>query len=102
MLRTIGLFMAIVTGSIEAPEVAAAEPPRREPTADFFVSPRGNDAWSGTLADPVAGNGPFATIARARDAVRKTRKPGRAIRVVLRSGTYYLDNTLELGPEDSG
>jgi hypothetical protein len=53
----------------------------------------------------VAGNGPFATIARARDAVRalrKARKPDQAIQVVLRGGTYHLDTTLELGPEDSG
>jgi hypothetical protein len=106
MTRTIGLFMAIVAASVEPVRPAeTAEPPRREPTADFFVSPRGNDAWSGTLADPVANDGPFATIARARDAVRvlrKARKPDQAIQVALRGGTYHLDTTLELGPEDSG
>ena len=40
--------------------------------ADFFVSPTGNDLWSGTLAVPNAGktDGPFATLERAQKAVR--------------------------------
>jgi len=40
--------------------------------ADFYISPAGNDGWSGRLAEPNAArsDGPFATIARARDAVR--------------------------------
>src|SRR6188508_2032838 len=106
MTRTICLFMAIVAASVEPVRPAeTAKLPRPERPPDFFVSPHGNDAWSGTLADPVANEGPFATIARARDAVRamrKTRNPSLATRVVLRGGTYYLDTTLELGPEDSG
>src|SRR5580765_277746 len=33
-------------------------------TADFYVSPDGDDTWSGTLAEPNPGksDGPFATI----------------------------------------
>ena len=40
--------------------------------ADFYVATDGNDAWSGTLASPNAekSDGPFATLQRARDAVR--------------------------------
>jgi len=74
-------------------------------TADFFVSPRGRDTGSGKLADPGENDGPFATISRARDAVRvlfQTRKEPQPVRVVLRGGTYYLDSPLEFGPEDSG
>ncbi len=39
-----------------------------EPAADFFVSPRGNDQWSGRLADPKpdGGDGPLATLRRRR------------------------------------
>ena len=77
----------------------------RPATADFFVSPKGDDRWSGRLADPGDGDGPFATIARAREAVRalrKSQKEPRTVRVVLRGGTYYLDQPLEFGPEDSG
>jgi len=82
----------------QAPTATAA-------TADFFVSPKGNDRWSGRLADPGENDGPFATVARAREAVRawlRTQKEPRPVRVVLRGGTYYLDQPLEFGPEDSG
>ena len=45
----------------------------RAARADFFVSPKGNDHWSGTLAAPNATStdGPFATINRAKRAVRE-------------------------------
>ncbi len=73
--------------------------------ADFFVSPDGNDSWSGTLAEPAPGgsDGPFATLAGARDAVRE-RLPGteRDITVMLRGGRYYHAETVHFGPEDSG
>src|SRR5690349_6532311 len=73
--------------------------------ASFFVSPRGKDAWSGKLADPGAADGPFATIGRAREAVRahlRTLDRPRPVYVVLRAGTYDLDAPLKFGPEDSG
>jgi parallel beta-helix repeat protein len=73
----------------------------------IYVSPDGNDAWSGKLAAPSAAkiDGPLATPAAARDAVRKLRaagslKGGATIR--LRFGTYYLAEPLILTPEDSG
>jgi hypothetical protein len=74
-------------------------------TADFFVSPSGNDTWSGQRAKPGASDGPFATLRRARDAVRvllKSRTERQSVRVLLRGGTYYLDAAVEFGPEDSG
>jgi hypothetical protein len=73
--------------------------------AGFFVSPRGKDTWSGKPSEPGEYDGPFATVARAREAVRallKTQQEPRRVRVVLRGGTYYLDSPLEFGPEDSG
>jgi len=72
---------------------------------DFYVSPRGNDQWSGHLAEPQTNDGPFATPARAAQAVRTLRKDlkeVRAVRIVFRGGTYYLDQPLEFGPDDSG
>ena len=70
----------------------------------FYVSPLGNDSWLGRVATPRQTDGPFATIARAQQAVRKIRKthPQAAVRVTLGGGTYYLDSPLEFGPEDSG
>ena len=45
----------------------AADP---APRADFYVAPTGDDAWSGGLpqADAARSDGPFRTLARARDA----------------------------------
>ena len=64
---------------------------------DFVVAPDGSDAHPGTAERP------FATLARARDAVRqhKTQTPG-AVTVLVREGTYYLESPLVLSPEDSG
>src|SRR6056297_2047047 len=42
--------------------------------ADYYVSPQGSDTWSGRLAEPSPQrtDGPFASLARARDAVRES------------------------------
>lgn len=76
------------------------------PSADFFVSPSGNDRWSGQLAEANAAktDGPFATLARARDAVREMKKGSadRPVTVILRGGTYFLSETVVFRAEDSG
>ena len=72
---------------------------------DFFVSPRGNDAWSGRLRDPGLTDGPFATLEQARAAIRALRRrqgTPMSVRVTLRGGTYFLDRPVEFGPMDSG
>lgn len=86
-------------------DAMAAEPQGAAEAIEFHVSPRGDDAWSGRQPDPADGDGPFATVERAREAVRavlKTRREGQAVRVVLRGGMYHLDAPLDFGPEDSG
>lgn len=77
-----------------------AQPPR----ADFFVSPSGNDAWSGKLPEPNAAktDGPFATITRARDAVRAMMPKTAPITVLLRGGFYSIKDTLLFTSADSG
>ena len=67
------------------------------PAADFVVAPTGRDAAAGTVAAP------FATLGRARDAVRARRgqHPQRAITVLVRGGVYRLDAPIEFTPEDS-
>ncbi len=97
--------VTVITTGVLARAASPDPPGGTVATSDFFVSPRGKDTWSGSLADPGENDGPFATITRARDAVRALRKAQRqpkSIRVVLRRGTYYLDSPLEFGPEDSG
>lgn len=61
------------------------------------MSPEGNDANPGTI------DRPFATIERARDAVREiNRNMTGDIIVYLRDGTYRLERTLEFDERDSG
>jgi len=66
--------------------------------ADLFVAPDGSDSNPGSLQKP------FATIARARDAVRQQIGEGLQsnVTVHLRGGTYRLSEPLVFGPEDSG
>jgi len=76
--------------------------------AEIFVSPDGNDAWSGTLnaANAARNDGPFATLTRAQKAVRdlKAAEPARKtpITVQLRGGTYTLKEPLVFTAADSG
>jgi len=72
----------------------------------FYVSPNGNDQWSGTIAavDAKGSDGPFATLQRARNAIRELRQRGSngQFTILVRGGTYRLNETFILGPEDSG
>lgn len=76
--------------------------------AFFYVSPAGNDGWSGTIATPNGSrsDGPFATLERARGAARDLRTAGKipvnGITVAVRAGTYHTTKTFRLGSEDSG
>jgi hypothetical protein len=75
------------------------------PSADFYLAPNGSDQWSGTLAEPNAQktDGPFATLQRARDAVRTLKQDASSdITVLVRGGTYRLDKTVVFSLEDSG
>ncbi|NWJ51444.1 MAG: right-handed parallel beta-helix repeat-containing protein [Bacteroidetes bacterium] len=61
--------------------------------ADFYVAPKGNDKWSGKLSEPNADftDGPFATINRAKQAVKYFKKDiYRNIFVMIRGGDYCL------------
>jgi len=65
--------------------------------AEFHVSPAGSDTCPGTKDKP------FATLAKARDAVRAAKATAREpVTVWLHAGTYYLPETLVLAAEDSG
>ena len=80
---------------------------QKEVVANFYVATNGRDDWSGKLAAPNTAHtdGPFATLTRARDAVRYLKAAGGAaepIRVLIRSGTYFLEEPIVFGPEDSG
>lgn len=74
------------------------EKPARElaANADFYVAPNGSDTADGTF------DAPFATIERARDAVRTLDKTGKhGVTVAVRAGEYRV-NTLLFTAEDGG
>ncbi|MCX7600293.1 MAG: right-handed parallel beta-helix repeat-containing protein [Armatimonadetes bacterium] len=66
--------------------------------AQIHVARDGDDANPGTEERPLA------TLAGARDAVRKLKQVGLTapVEVLVHGGTYYLAEPLVLGPEDSG
>ncbi len=73
----------------------------------LYVATNGNDQWSGRLPEPnrEKTDGPYATVQRARDAVRQLRaKEGvkASVTVALRGGVYNLTEPFRLSPEDSG
>ncbi len=77
------------------------------PKADFFVSPSGKDSWSGKIPGSTRdlSDGPFLTLARARDAVRELRKRDKLDRpmlVAIVGGHYELTESLVFTPADSG
>ncbi|MCP4642008.1 MAG: right-handed parallel beta-helix repeat-containing protein [bacterium] len=64
---------------------------------EFYVAPDGADANPGTQDQP------FATLGRARDAVREAKAAADGpITVWVRGGTYALTEPVVFGPDDSG
>ncbi len=73
----------------------------------LYVSPRGDDGWSGASASPSRSrtDGPVATLERARDILRERRRRGElsgGATVEIRGGTYPLRETFRLSAADSG
>src|SRR4029077_9839461 len=66
--------------------------------ATFYIATNGKDSNPGTASAP------FATLAKARDAVRKKVASGLTgnVLVLMRGGTYQQTETITFGPEDSG
>jgi len=63
----------------------------------LYVSVNGDDFNPGTKTKP------FATISKAKDAVRELKEStNKPIEIFVREGSYYLDSPVVFGPEDSG
>ncbi len=69
----------------------------------LFVSPLGNDRWSGRHPDANAAqtDGPVATLGEARDRLRAKRHRSRTI-VEIRGGVYPLAEPLRFTAKDGG
>ncbi len=81
-----------------------ASPAAPEPLL-LYVSTQGSDNWTGRSRAPAAPDGPFATLARAQQEVRSLKQAGavpEGVTVNVSPGTYYVGETLQFGPEDSG
>jgi hypothetical protein len=71
----------------------------------LHVAPDGNDTWSGTTPEPNAGktDGPLASLAGARDAVRKLKATAQLpIHVQFADGVYPVTESVDFTPDDSG
>ncbi|MCS6831427.1 MAG: hypothetical protein NZ749_12400 [bacterium] len=73
----------------------------------LYVSPNGNDSWSGRQPRPNASrtDGPLASLKGARDAVRRLKASGQLrtpVHVRFASGSYPLTEPVVFTPEDSG
>lgn len=92
-LRTNVFPLLLLASIVSAGSVAGAQ-------ITLHVSPQGNDEGSGT-ADAA-----FATLRRARDAVRALKSqgglPDGGVRVVLHGGVYRQEEPLVFTPNDSG
>jgi len=75
---------------------------------DLYVAPTGHNEWSGRCAEVSAErtDGPFATLERARDEIRRIKRqgslPAGGVTVRILGGDYFLNDTFELADEDSG
>ncbi len=98
-------FLSAVCGHASA--LAAEQTNSKESV--LYVSPAGNDSWSGKLESPnkEGTDGPLATVQRARDLVR-VKEDGAAgqrsqpATVVLRAGHYPQTGPIVFTAADSG
>ena len=66
----------------------------------YYVATNGNDKNEGSMDKP------FATISKARDAIRKLKSKGAlpkgGVEVVVRGGNYIITNSIEFTSDDNG
>ena len=98
------LLAAGIAIATAAAAIAADSP--AELKATLYVAPGGNDAWSGKLAAANAEktDGPFATLEKARDALRAIDRKGQKtpLVVMLRGGKYFRRGPFVLDAQDGG
>lgn len=88
---------------------AVAQPPRGTGTGalSLHIATNGDDTWSGRMPLPnkAKTDGPFSTLERARDEIRKLKTAGAlkgGVTVLVRGGIYELPRTFRLDAADSG
>ena len=102
------LFQAAVFLLISAPMPAdSAQIDDTRLPRHFYISTRGDDGWSGVLPAPnqARTDGPWATLTRARDAIRELKESGQldsAVVVMVEGGKYWLRQPVVWEGRDSG
>lgn len=75
-------------------------------SVQLFVSPQGNDKWNGKKPEQAGNDGPFLTLERAREEVRKIKRNKQEIQggiaINLVGGIYPLTKSFELTLDDGG
>ncbi len=98
--------MLVMLACVPAPWLALGWAPAARADAVWYVAQDGKDTWSGTAPTPAADgtDGPFASLARARDEIRRQKADGAEgpFTVMVREGMYSLDETFTLSADDSG
>ena len=84
-----------------------ALPARAANPLTLYVAKNGRDTWSGRQKTPnkTQTDGPFASVARAQDAVRQIKQkelPEGGVRVLIAGGTYELEASLVFDARDAG
>ena len=106
-LLTVACLVCHLSSS-PAQEAPAQRAPSEAEYLTLYVSPVGNDTWSGRLDGPNAAgtDGPLASIQKARDLIRETKAAmgelAKPATVMLRGGVYPQTKPIEFTAADSG
>jgi hypothetical protein len=101
MTRVLAVVSALLAVAL------AQDVPAPAGQVQLYVSPQGNDSWSGALAEPNGAktDGPFATPTRARDEIVRLKAEGKlraGALISFRAGLYELSEALLITPACSG
>jgi len=106
-MNTTAFGTLLAMGTVLLASACCAAGAAKTPTA-IYVATNGRDHWSGRLSAPNRNksDGPFATLERARDEVRKMKQAGGlpkgGVTVMVRGGTYQRESPFVLTAQDSG
>ncbi len=105
--KNLCLLIAIVLASslLTMHTYASEDSIEKNDVITIHVSPEGNNTWTGRTASPdESGNGPLASLAGARDAVRnliQSETITSDIHVLFAPGTYEVTEPTVFSPEDT-
>jgi parallel beta-helix repeat protein len=107
-LNLLGLgWLASISPAVIASTIAQSKSTFKSKQIIFYVSPNGNDNWTGIKPKLQGKNGPFATISKAQQAIRQLKqKQGgilkQPVTISLRGGTHFLKQPLSFTELDAG